>query len=109
MIFAVVVIAILMIGAIKTDVPAHLQGSLVIQGRIVDCDFQQIGRRGGDFFMGIRLDEPAAPYLRFNGRRSERSVYEALCARKPTVRVTYHAVKRIIGPVRFWIDDVVEG
>lgn len=100
--------AVLAVGAIKVDVPTDLRGTLVAEGRIVHCDFQRIGRRGGEFFMGVTLDTPGVPLLRFNGPSSERSRYEAMCTRQPDVRIAYHAVKRVLGPVRFWIDDLSE-
>ena len=104
-----VVLAVLLVGTIKIDVPPNLQGALVAQGHITHCDFQRIGRHGGEFFMGVTVDTPGTPILRFNAPNSKRGGYEAMCARKPAIRVTYHAVKRIFGPVRFWIDHVAEG
>ena len=109
LVFAALVAAALVFGTVKLEVPPHLQGELFAQGRIEQCEFQRIGRHGGQFFMGVTLDAPGAPYLRFNAASSERDRYEAMCARKPQVRITYHAIKRLAGPVRFWILHVAEG
>ena len=107
--FAALVAAALVFGTVKLKVPPHLQGQLLAQGRIEQCEFRRIGRHGDQFFMGVTLHTPGTPYLRFNAPSSERDRYEAMCARKPTVRITYHAIKRLLGPVRFWIQDVAEG
>ena len=105
---AISVAILMLVSIIKVEVPANLRGPLVAHGRISHCDFQSIGLRGGEFFLGVTLDAPEAPYLRFNARISEREFYEDLCARKPTVRITYRAIKRVLGPVGFWIDRVTE-
>jgi hypothetical protein len=107
--FAALVAAALVFGTVKLEVPPHLRGELVAQGRIKECEFQRIGRHGGEFFMGVTLETPGSPYLRLNGPSSERATYEALCARKPVVRITYRAIKRLAGPIRFWILNVAEG
>ncbi len=101
-------VGVLVIGTIKIEVPRHLQGELVAHGRITHCDFRRLGRHGGEFFMGVTIDSAGTPYLRFQGRSAEKHRYEAMCARRPAVRITYHAVKRVFGPVRFWIDRVSE-
>ena len=101
-------LSVLVIGTIKVSVPPHLEGQFTAQGQISQCTFKAIGRGGGEFFMSVTLDAPTTPLLRFNGSSSQRDSYEGMCDRKPVVRVTYHAVKRIIGPVRFWIDHVAE-
>ena len=108
LILVALVLVALVYGTVKLDVPPHLQGTLIAQGRIDKCEFQRIGRHGGEFFMGVTLDAPETPYLRFNAPSSERDRYEAMCARKPAVRITYHAVRRILSPVRFWIQQVTE-
>ena len=107
--FAALVAAALFFVTVKLEVPPHLQGDLVANGRIEQCEFHSIGRHGGEFFMGVELDTPGIPYLRFNGPNSERENYEALCARRPVVRITYYAIKRVAGPIRFWISNVAEG
>ena len=81
---------------------------LEAQGRVTDCEFRDLGRYNSQFFMGVTLDTPSTPYLRFNGPARERKDYEAMCSRKPAVHVYYHAVKRVLGPVRFWIDRISE-
>lgn len=100
--------ALLFIGIIEIDVPPHLQGELATQGRISDCDFRRLVRHGGEVFVGMTIDTPGAPYLRLQARSEDREKYEAMCARRPLVRVTYHAVQRVFGPVRFWIDRIDE-
>jgi len=100
-----VLMAALAIATIRTELPPDLRGTLVVQGRISHCEFQPI--RGG-FFMGVRLDTAGAPYLRLNGARSQRSRYEALCARSPVVRVFYRAQQQLVGPMSFWICDLAE-
>jgi hypothetical protein len=101
-------VGLLAIGNIKIDAPASLRGKLEAQGRITDCDFQGLGRYNSQFFMGVTLDTPGTPLLRFNGPSRERKTFEAMCSRKPAVRVYYHAIKRVLGPVRFWIDNISE-
>ena len=104
----VVAAALLFISIIEVDVPPHLRGELVTQGRVSDCDIRRIGRHGGEIFVGISLATPDAPYLRVQAPSEERDRYEALCARRPVVEITYHAVQRVYGPVRFWVDRIVE-
>lgn len=107
---AACLLAVLVVGNIKISVPSELQGTLMAQGRIAHCDFQNIGgRHGSEFFLGITLDTPGAPYLRFSTRRAERDRYKKMCSRKPEVEIAYRAVKRVIGPVRFWIEQIEEG
>ena len=106
MICAISAVAVLFIGIIRVDVPPEFRGTLVAQGRITHCDFERI--RGGQFFMGVTLDTPGVPYLRFNAASSERGTYEAMCARRPKVHVTYHAIKRLLGSTSFWIQQIVE-
>ena len=100
------VIAMAGISVIEVEPPAHLRGVMEVHGRIAGCEFQNIS--GGDFFMGVTVDVPETPLLRFNVPRSQRADHEALCARNPEVRIRYHAVKRVFGPVRFWITSITE-
>ena len=109
LILAAIGAATLAIGNIRVAVPAKFQGLLVAQGRIAHCDFQRLGRHDSKFYVGITLNAPNTPLLRLNAERSERVRYETMCARKPEVRITYHAVKRVFGPVRFWINHVTVG
>ena len=68
--------ALLLIGIIEVDVPPHLRGELVAQGRVNGCDIQQIGRH--EIFVGISIATPDAPYLRVQAPSEERDRYEAL-------------------------------
>ena len=107
---AICLVAVLVVANTKTNVPAEPQGTLNARGRVSECDFQNIGgRHGSQFFLGITLDTPGTPYLRFNGNRAEREKYEELCSRKPEVKITYRAVQRVIGPLRFWVEQIHEG
>ncbi|OOG49802.1 hypothetical protein B0E50_04220 [Rhodanobacter sp. C01] len=103
-------IAVLSIINIKRDPPPELQGSLFAHGHIVQCNFENLSRsNNSQFFLGITLDAPSAPYLRLNPNNSERGKYESLCQRKAAVHVTYQAIQRLVGPIRFWVKDIVEG
>ena len=99
-------LALLLVGNIKIEPPSDLQGKLVTEGRIIECDFGRI--RGSSFFLGLKLDIPEAPYLRLNAKNRSRGRYEDMCRRLPRVRVDYHAVKRVVGPVRFWVSRIQE-
>ncbi|GAB2513294.1 hypothetical protein GCM10027084_28890 [Pseudoxanthomonas sangjuensis] len=103
-----IALGLLAIGNIRIDAPEGLRGTLEAQGRVTNCEFRGLGRYSSQYFMGLTLDTPSTPYLRFNGPTKERKNYEAMCSRKPVVHVYYHAVKRVFGPVRFWIDRISE-
>jgi hypothetical protein len=106
-----VVAALAAIGAvslIEVDVPPEFSGELRATGQIIECEFRSIGLRGGDVFVGIRLGNPAQPLLRLNAPAGDRSKYEALCTRRANVAVSYRAVQRIFGPLRFWVHELAE-
>ena len=94
------------IANIEVEAPADVRGPHVARGRLVACEFS--GVSGGNFFVGMTLDTPGLPHLRHNPPNTQRSQYEAMCQRKPQVKVTYQAKKRLVGPVRFWITDITE-
>jgi len=106
LVIAAIPVAIVLIATVEVELPPNLRGSLVAQGNISSCEFQKV--RSGNFSLDLKLDTPMTPKLRFIGPSSERGTYEALCTRKPKVRITYHAIKSFFVPVGFWIDRVAE-
>ena len=97
----------LVVGQIKVDPPTELRGALHVSGRINQCEFKNMRRRSSVFFVGIELDTPGAPCLRANPRHGDRAFYESLCRRKANVNIRYRAVQRVMGPLRFWVDEIV--
>jgi hypothetical protein len=93
---------------IEIDAPPEFSGELRATGQIIECQFRSIGLRGGDVFVGIRLNSPTQPLLRLTAPAGDRSKYETLCARKANVVVSYRAVQRVFGPLRFWVHEIAE-
>jgi hypothetical protein len=89
---------------IPVAAPVHLQGQLQVSGRLASCEFSSLGRSSRYFFVGVRLQQPSAPMIRANPELKRRREWESLCARKPVLHIYYHARKRLVGPVRFWLD-----
>lgn len=99
---------LLLIGLWEPPLPPHLQGTMKVSGRVIECDFQRLGgfRGSSKFFVGLRLDSPGTPYFRANPKHKERDFYESLCSKRNPVTIEYRAKNRIIGPVRFWVESV---
>jgi hypothetical protein len=102
----VLVVGALAIGNIEIELPPALQGVHQIEGQIVACEFGNLTRHNDKFFLGVTLSAADAPVLRANPLIRERLNYEALCSRKPRVRVFYTAKQRLLGPTRFWIEKI---
>ena len=98
-------IAVVFATTIEIDPPKEFRGTMQVNARITGCDFSPL-RRSPLFFFGVRVDDQTAPYLRMNPKKMERSRFEDICRAKAYVRITYIAKKRIIGPVRFWIQSI---
>ena len=109
LLIAVVLIALIaFVTTIEIQPPDKFRGTMQATGRIVDCDFGPLNR-SPLFFLGLRLSDPKAPYLRINPRKSDKLQFEQLCQRRALVHVTYKAKQRIVGPLRFWIENIDEG
>jgi hypothetical protein len=110
--FAILVFVVLAtigaISAIDVDAPPELLGELRTTGQIVECEFRSVGLRGGQEFIGVKLNDPALPLLRISAPVGNRSRYEALCTRKANVNVLYRSVRRAFGPLRFWVHEIAE-
>ena len=96
----------LAVGQIKIDPPSELQGGLHVSGKITNCEFDQMLRPSSIFFVGVSLDTAGSPYLRANPKHRERAFYESLCQGRANVNVRYRAVRRLMGPIRYWISDI---
>lgn len=100
--------AALAIANLEVAPPDNLRGQLEVTSAVRSCEFSSLGKNSGRFFVGLRLRAEEAPVIRANPKHAERTAWEALCTRKPPLTVRYHAKKRLLGPVRFWLDSYVE-
>jgi hypothetical protein len=98
----------LAIANVEVAPPDGMQGQLEVTSAVRSCEFASLGKNSGRFFVGVRLRAEEAPLIRANPKHAERPAWEALCARKPSLLIRYHAKKRLLGPVRFWLDSYVE-
>lgn len=109
MIITIAVVALLLgglgIANIRIAVPPEYQGSFEISGKILNCDFSGLSKHSSKFFVGIVLQD-SDKIFRLNPLHRERKNYETLCENKTDVLIKYHAVKRLVGPIRFWVDSV---
>ncbi len=105
------IIGILLIGLgvsnIRVEPPLAFQGVLNESGSIRECEFKRLTKHSDKFFVGIVLVSSEKTF-RVNANHDERAYYESICNSKPVVDIQYHAVKRLMGPLRFWVDNVVE-
>jgi hypothetical protein len=100
------VFAVVLVGNIETTPPESLRNPVVVQSRIMSCDFRKLTRHSSEFFVGLNLEKKGVPYLRANPKNRERKLYEAWCDQQTKVLIVYKAKTRILGPVRFWIKDI---
>jgi|SaaInlStandDraft_7_1057024.scaffolds.fasta_scaffold172723_1 hypothetical protein len=96
----------LTIANIPVELHEELKGKFEVSGKIDSCEFSSLNENSSQFFVGIKVVDDNVPVLRINPYKSERSVFEDLCERKIAIQVTYHAKKRLYGPVRYWIDTI---
>ena len=97
---------------IYADVPIiNNQQKIVrtISGSIKKCDFHKLGTWGFQVFVGVELDDPKAPYIRFNIPRTERLQYEVWCEKKSDVTIRYRIkrTKTKLGTT-YWAEDIKE-
>lgn len=99
---------------IEVDPPPQYRQPMFAEGRIRQCEMAGISSRKvdaaglGKHFVGLTLDSPDTPLLRVNIPSDQLPWYESVCTRKARVRVEYTAKKRLVGPVRFWIQGIEE-
>jgi len=102
----VIIIGGMAIGNIEVDAPIELQGTHEVTGQIMTCDFGSLTKNSSKFFLGVTLSAEEAPYLRANPLLQEKQYYKEMCNSHSLVTVIYTAKKRLIGPVRFWMQKI---
>lgn len=99
---------------IEVDPPAQYRQPMFAEGRIKSCEMAGLTSRKaraaglGKHFVGLTFESPDIPLLRVNIPSDQLPWYESVCTRKARVRVEYTAKKRLVGPVRFWIQGIEE-
>jgi hypothetical protein len=102
----VLIIGGMAIGNIEVDAPIELQGNHQVTGQIMSCDFGSLTKHSSKFFLGITLSAKDAPYLRVNPLLREKQYYKEMCNSHSLVTVTYAAKNRLVGPIRFWVQEI---
>ena len=102
----VIIIGGMAIGNIEVDEPIELQGTHQVTGHVMSCDFGNLTKHSSKFFLGITLSAKDAPYLRANPLLREKQYYKKVCNSNSLVTVIYAAKKRLVGPVRFWVQEI---
>ena len=105
LLIVLLVAVVAFVTTIEIEPPQKYRGTMQVTGRISECTFDSLNR-SSMFFLGVKLSNPEAPYLRMNPERVDRARFERMCRDKPLVRITYKAKLRVIGPVRFWIEQI---
>jgi hypothetical protein len=95
----------LSIANLRVDLPEEYIGQHSIKGKIQNCEIKDLGKSSYKFFVGVSLESSDKVY-RINPEKKEKSKYEFICTSKQSVTINYHAVKRLIGPVRLWVDSI---
>ncbi|AWF80761.1 hypothetical protein BTJ40_08040 [Microbulbifer sp. A4B17] len=90
---------------IPMELPPEHQGIFEVTGKVESCSFRSLTKNSSKFFLGIVLAGSEKIY-RMNLKYKERYFYESLCKSKARVNIRYHAVQRLIGPIRFWVDSI---
>ena len=102
----VIIIGGMAIGNIEVDAPIELQGTHQVTGEIMSCDFGSLTKHSSKFFLGVTLSAKDAPYLRANPLLREKQYYKKMCNSHSLVTVIYAAKKRLVGPIRFWVQEI---
>jgi len=89
--------------------PEHEQGLKTVSGQIVTCDIEELGSSGRTIFVGMAVDAPGEPYIRFNYPRDERLKYETWCDQNSVVTITYKAKSTERRPeITYWAESIEE-
>ncbi|GAA5446259.1 hypothetical protein Misp06_04473 [Microbulbifer sp. NBRC 101763] len=87
------------------ELPTEHRGEFSVVGKIDSCDFKGLTRHSPKFFVGIALQDSEEIY-RVNPLHKERKFYESICSSKSYVHIKFRAIKRLVGPIRFWVTHI---
>lgn len=101
------IIGALAVANIPVELAEEYRGVRNVQGTIIDCDFDKLNDSNSKIYVGITLDS-SDQLFRMNPSKKKRIFYIEMCNEKPKVSIEYHAAKRLVGPVSFWINNLDE-
>jgi hypothetical protein len=92
--------------SITEELPEEFKGHLSVIGDISSCEIEILQSNTSKVFVGVQLADSEIPLLRISTSRNNRSYYKNLCDNNEKVRVNYHASKKFLLPLYFWIDSI---
>ena len=107
--FVVVVAAVYFAGSTELPLPEGISKVNRAEGRIKNCEIKEPsgGKHGGKLFVGMQLDDPEIPYLRWNPENYSAVAIKDFCERSANVQVLFEAQRLVLRPkVSYWIKDI---